>query len=154
MGPIKIIEWQAPDHELPERATDWYISVVVIGISASVASLFLNNFLFAVFCLLSTISIIIHAAKKPEMLDFAITSRGIQIRHDFFPYAKLHSFWIDHENNKNDIILHSDRAVLPHLIVPIRDVDPEYIRMELRKHLPEKYAHKNLFDKALEYMGF
>lgn len=154
MEGIKIIEWQAPDHELPTRAADWYISVIVVGVSVSIASLFLDNFLFAVFCLLSTISIIIHAAKKPEMLDFAISNRGIQIRHDFFPYDKLHSFWIDQEKDKNDIILHTDRNVLPHLIIPIKNVNPEFVRNELRKHLPEKYAHKNLLDKALEYLGF
>jgi hypothetical protein len=96
MEGTKIVEWQAPDHELPVRPADWYISVLVVGISVSIAAMFLNNILFAIFCLLSTGSIIIHAAKKPEMLDFAITTRGIQIRHDFHPYAKIHSFWIDH----------------------------------------------------------
>ncbi|MDO8493173.1 MAG: hypothetical protein Q7S19_01350 [bacterium] len=153
-GGIKIIEWQAPDHELPIRATDWYISIVVIGVSASVAALFLGNFLFAIFCLLSTVSIIIHTAKKPEMIDFAITSQGMQIRHDFFSYNNLHSFWIDNDKGKNEIILHSDRNVLPHLIIPIRGVETEYVRMELRRHLPEKYAHKNFFDRSLEYLGF
>ena len=154
MDGTKIIEWQAPDHELPTRAADWYISVIVVGISISIGAIFLNNILFAIFCLLSTASIVIHAAKKPEMIDLIITSRGIQIRHDFFHYNNLHSFWIDDDNGKNDIILHSDRNVLPHLIVPIRGVDPEVVRLELRRHLPEKYAHKNLFDKALDYLGF
>ena len=154
MSDNKIIEWQAPDHDLPIKAADWYISVIVIGLSISVASLFLHNLLFAVFCLLATISIIIHAAKKPEMIDFSLTTQGIQIKHDFFPYGKLYSFWINHQKNKNEIILHSDRTVLPHLIVPIRDVDPEDVRMLLKQHVPERHAHKNLFDITLEYLGF
>ena len=153
-SPTKILEWQAPDHELPTKESDWYISVIVIGVSISIASLFLNNLLFAIFCLLATFSIIIHMAKKPEIIDFSITTRGIQIRHDFFPYAKLHSFWIDHEKEKEEIILLSDRAVLPHMIVPIRDIDPEQLRLVLRQYLPERYVHKNLFDRALEYLGF
>ncbi len=154
MAETKIIEWQAPDHDLPNKPVDWYISVVVVGISISVASLFLHNLLFAIFCLLSTISIIIHMAKKPEIIDFSLTTQGVWIRHDFFPYSKLHSFWINHAKNKDEIILHSDRNVLPHLIVPIKDVDPEYVRVELKRHIPERYAHKNFFDIALEYLGF
>ncbi len=154
MEDFKIIEWQAPDHELPERATDWYISVIVIGISAAIASLFLGNPLFSIFCVVSTASIIIHMAKKPEWIDFSVGTRGVQIRHDFFPYKNLHSFWIDNENGKNEIILLSDRNVLPHLIVPIRGIDAETIRLELRKYLPEREVHKNLLDKALEWMGF
>ncbi len=154
MQGTKIIEWQAPDHELPTRATDWYISVIVVGVSVTIASFLLNNPLFAIFCLLSTISIIIHAAKKPEMIDFSVSSHGIQIRHDFFPYNKLHSFCIDHEKGRNEIILHTDRNILPHLIIPIRGVDVEFVRGELRRHLPEKYVHKNFFDHALEYVGF
>ncbi len=154
MEPAKIIAWQAPDHDLHEKAVDWYLSVVAIGTSVAVASFFLNNFIFAIFCILATISIVIHAAKKPEMIDFAITTQGLQIKHDFFPYDTLHSFWINHKKNKGEIIIHSDRAVLPHLIIPIGEMDQEHLRIELRRHIPERYEHKNLFDFALEYLGF
>ena len=150
----KIIEWQAPDHELPERPTDWYLSVGVVGVAISVASFILGNLLFAIFCLLATASIIIHMAKKPESIEFSITDSGIQMRHDFFPYGKLRSFWIDHEKNKNDMVIHSNRSVLPHLVVPIRDVDPEEVREKLRRHIPEIYEHKNLIDKSIDYLGF
>jgi hypothetical protein len=87
------------------------------------------------------------------MIDYSIGSRGIKIRHDVYLYVKIHSFWIDHEKNKNDLILHTENNFLPHLIIPIRGVDPELVRMELRRHLPEKYAHKNFFDRASEYLA-
>ncbi len=148
----KIISWQAPDHELPEKPADWFISVMVVGLAVTIGALFVNNILFAVFAFLATLSIIIHVAKKPEIIDIHLTTEGIEIRHDFFPYRKLHSFCINHTKNKNELLLHSDRSVLPHLIVPIKDVNPEHIRAELRHYIPEVYAHKNLIDKFLEYL--
>ena len=150
----KILSWYTPDHDFPEKPSDWYISVCVIGLAIAIASLFVNNLLFAIFAILSTGSIILHAAKKPEMIEVAISVQGIQIRHDFYPFSKLHSFWINHEKHKDEIILHSDRAVLPHLIIPIRDVNPEWVRAELRMHIPERAAHKNLIDRLQEYLGF
>lgn len=148
----KIISWSAPDHDLPERPFDWFISVVVIGLAITIASLFVSNLLFAIFAFLATMSVIIHAAKKPEQIDIHLTTQGVEIKHDFYPYSKLHSFWIDHKKGKDELLLHSDRAVLPHLIVPIRDIHPEYIRAELKRYIPERYAHKNLVDKLLEYL--
>ena len=150
----KLLTWHAPDHDLPVKAADWYISITVIGVAISIAALFLNNLLFAIFILLATGSVILHAAKKPEMIEISISAQGIQIRHDFYPYSKLHSFWINHEKHKDEILLHSDRAVLPHMIVPIRDVNTEWVRTELRIHLPERAAHKNQIDHAQEYLGF
>lgn len=150
----RIISWQTPDHDLPEKPVDWYISVTIIGIAVAIASIFVNNLLFAIFALLATVSLMIHVAKKPEIIDIHLTSQGVEIKHNFYPYSNLHSFWIDHKKNKDELILHSDRAILPHLIIPIRDVPTEVIRLELRQHLVEKFAHKNLVDKLLEYFEF
>ena len=147
----KIISWQAPDHDLTEKSADWYISVIVIGVAVAIASLLVDNLLFAIFSLLATTSIIIHVAKKPELIDIHLTTEGIEIRHDFYPYGKLHSFWIENNKGRDELLLHSDRAVLPHLVVPIRDAHPEDIRGELRQHIPERQTHKNLADKILEY---
>ncbi|MBI3633173.1 MAG: hypothetical protein HY226_02680 [Candidatus Vogelbacteria bacterium] len=150
----KIISWQAPDHDLPEKPLDWFISVTVVGVAITIASLFVSNITFAIFSFVATISIIIHIGKKPELIDIHLTPDGVEIRHDFYPYRKLHSFWIDREKDNPELILHSDRTVLPHIIVPLRDINPEYVRAELRQHITERYAHKNLVDKFLEYLGF
>ena len=149
-----IIKWSSLEHDLEPKTSDWYISLVVIGASAAIASVLADNLLFAIFAVLATAAIILHASVRPAMLDFEITQHGIQADKEFIPYPRIHSFCVRDIGGKNELIIRTDKFILPYVIIHLDDVPPGLVRNTLLRNLDEVYRIESLPEKALRYLGF
>ena len=149
-----IIRWESLEHDLEPKTSDWYISLIVIGVSIIIASVLADNLLFAIFAILAICAIIIHTSKKPEMLNFEITQHGIQADKEFIPYPRIHSFCVRDIGGKNELIIRTDKFILPFTIIHLGEVPPGLVRNTLLRNLDEVYRIESLPEKALRYLGF
>ncbi len=154
-GSVHSVYWEAPEHNHIEKTNDWYWILGIIAIAGSVAMIIFNNVLFAIVIILGALTMIITGQRKPRVIEFEVSNRGIRIENDLYPFSTLESFYLDEENIPGpQLIVKSKKLFVPLLILPI----PEEYMLEIEdiiaprlheEHLEEPFSHR-----LLEYFGF
>ncbi len=154
VAPFKI-EWDAPEHEHKKRSSDWFTAVGIISISVAVASVIFGNIIFGILVLVSVFALILFINRPPEDVHVVVNENGITRGRIHYPYSTLHSYWLDTEHPHPKILLRSEKAFIPLIIIPIDpDIDAEKLDDTLKEFLPEKYHAMPFVEKVLEYLGF
>ena len=152
---VQSITWEAPEHAHVERGANWFWIVGIIGVASAAAAIILGDTLFGVVILLGTVTVILFAQREPKILPFAVTTRGIRMGSELFPYSTLESFHIDDENPGGpQLIVRSNRILLPLLILPIPEEYLDEIDDLLGSRLPEEHLEEPLSHKLLELFDF
>jgi hypothetical protein len=149
--------WEAEEYYFQEKTSDWYWAVGIIGVSVAVLSIIFGNTLFAVLILLSTFSLALFASKRPSILRFEVSKKGIMIGKTLYPFGTLDSFWVEdnrHIGRPSKLIVKSRKAMVPLIAVPLGDINPEEVRDFLMDHLLEDHHVEPLGQKFLEFFGF
>lgn len=149
-----ILEWQALEYDPTEKSSDWFWVVGTIGTISIILAILFKNFLFAIILLLGTFIVMMYGARKPELITFSISTKGIRAKNDLYPFKNLIGFAIKSGEGPDKLLIHSNRLFLPHIILPIEDIDPELIRERLSIMLPEETFEESFVDTLIERLGF
>ena len=149
------MQWETLEHFYTEKTNDWYASVILIS-GALVAVEFLsNNFLLITLTIIGTITFILLAARRPEIMHVEISQRGVRAGNILYAFHTLDAYAIAEYNHETRLLLESNRRIMPLIVVPIADnVDIEELREVMNKHLPEKELHESFPHLLLEKFGF
>lgn len=147
------IEWQAYDRLEQHHCPDWYWAVSVIALSITVTSVLLNNILFAILVVISTVVLFLRTLQKPQLVKYELTNRGLWSNKDFSPFTTLESFWVT-DNESAKLIIKSKGLIIPLSVISLGDTDPEMVRDFLRDYLPETEHEEPLAKHIMEYLGF
>jgi len=154
MSPKEIITWSAPEYEQKEKSADWYVAFGIIAISTSVASFFLGNMLFAILILIGAFTLAMYSMREPGVMDMALSSRGVIVNNKIYQYNSLESFWVEEYGKEPKIIIQSEKALMPYIIIPLGDADPDDVRDFLFEYLEEEEHVEPLSHKLMDYLGF
>jgi hypothetical protein len=151
-----IIRWQAHEYEYVEKDSNWYWAVGIITVAGAVVAFIAGNILFGILILLAGFTLSMHAARKPELMNFEINPKGVMSDSTLYPYTTLESFWVDDMSDVNPkIILKSEKLFMPHIIIPYpADTDPEELRDYLGYYIAEEEMYEPFSHKLMEYLGF
>jgi len=148
------ISWRAPEYKDEKKSADWYWAVGIVAVAGAAAAVFLGNVLFAILLVVGALSLMLFAARPPELLDVSIEENAIVIGSFRYPFATLESFWINEHFNPPKLLITSKRTFAPHIILAIHDVPADEIRSRLVEKLPEHEQHESLIQMLMEYLGF
>jgi hypothetical protein len=149
------MEWEAFEHIHNEKGSDWFWAVGVVIVGIAVTAIILGNLLFAMLILISGSALLVSAVKKPRLIRFAITDRGILIGNKMYPYTTLESFWVEDEIMPPKLILKSQKVFMPYLLLPLSDeVDTDLARDLLLEVLEEIEHHQTALEHFMDYLGF
>jgi len=149
------IEWEAYEYTHTEKDRDWYWALGLIAIAGAVAALLFNNVLFAVLIIAASFALALFASRKPDLVSFAITQRGVRIDDKLYPFQALESFSIDEESSHPPkLILESNKTFAPHLVIPLEGVDIDEVHDFLLDFLLEGEHIDPLSHRLMEYLGF
>lgn len=152
---FRAITWEAPEHRHVEKSSDWYWALGIIAVAAAIASMVFGDVLFGVVILLAASTMVLFSHRKPKMLTFEVSVRGIRIGNDLFPYPGLDSFSIDEENLAGpQLILKSKHFFTPLIILPIPEEYIDDIESIIAPRLPEEHLTEPLGHRLLEFFGF
>ncbi len=154
MNPDKTIAWSTQEYEYKEKKTDWYIALVIIAISISLASFLLGNILFAILIIIGTFTLAMYSIREPGTIDVELNKRGIIVNDIIYPYNTLESFWVEEYDREPKIIIQSEKALMPYIIIPLGNIDPDKVREFLFEYIEEKEHHESLLHKLVESLGF
>lgn len=153
---MNTIRWQGYEYTHYEKSSDWFWALGIVALSSAVTAIIFKNILFALLILIGAFTIALFAAKKPHLVHFEITRRGVAIDDTLYPFTTLESFWIDEdEHGHHTLIIKSQRAVMPYIIIPLSEtIEFEDIRNTLLEKLDEEELHEPASHKILEFFGY
>ncbi|HBV01257.1 MAG TPA: hypothetical protein DEF00_02570 [Candidatus Taylorbacteria bacterium] len=146
------LEWKAYDKTPKENGPDWYWAVSIIAISIMITAVVLNNILFAVLVVISTIALFLRTLQKPRLVSYELTNRGLWTNKNFQPFTALESFFVEEQEPK--LLLKVKGLVTPLSVIPLESVDSQTVREFLQDYLPEEEMHEPLSKRIMEYLGF
>ncbi len=149
--------WETEEYYFQEKTSDWYWVVGIIGISIAILAMIFGDTLFALLILISTFALALFASKRPHVVRFEVSKKGIMIERTLYPYATLDSFWVEdnrHIGTPSKLIVKSRKAIVPLIAIPLDGIDPDDVRDFLLDNLLEDHHPEPLGQKILEYFGF
>ena len=149
------ISWQGYEYDHHEKSSDWFWALGIVALSSAVTAIF-KNILFALLILIGAFTIALFAAKRPHLVHFEITRRGVSIDDILYPFTTLESFWVDEDEHGHlTLILKSQRVVMPYIIIPLAEsIEFENVRNILLSKLEEEELQEPISHKILEFFGF
>jgi len=153
----KKLEWQAFEYDYQAKSTDWFWIIWILAIGTAITAYLFNNLLFGIFILISAFSLSLYASRKPDLLNFILSDKGISIGKKLISFTSLKSFWIedDNPNGQRKIIFQANKKTVPYIVIPLSEsVDTEFLREFLLKQLEEVEHTEPLSQKILEKLGF
>lgn len=151
---INKVEWSAPEYKHKEKSVDFLWTIGLSTIVLAVAAVWLHNYLFAVFILISGGTLILFSIRNPQEVTFAIETSGITMGKDKYEWKKVKGFNIKKENNEALLLIELDKYMLPVYTIPLPiDIAPE-IKESLLKIIPNKEIEESPSMKFIEKIGF
>lgn len=153
------INWKTIEHYHEEKSSDWYWILGIITIASAILSIYFGNILFAIVILLSAFTMILHLQSEHSEIEVSVNKKGIRINNTLYPHTTLESFWIEEEeeieNIPNQIIIKSQKTLVPLIIIPMPDeVDPDELREYLLNYLDEEELDEPFSHRLMEFLGF
>ena len=154
---VKLISWEAYEHTHREKSKDWYWSLGIISVTASVLSIIFGNYIFGVLLIIMGAALGIVGAQHPNLVYFELNKMGVRIGNKLYPYATLESFWVQdnsHFGGDSVLLIKSRKLMAPLMVIPLDEVETEEIRDFLLYNLLEKELQESLSQLILENLGF
>jgi hypothetical protein len=149
------ITWQIEEYAHLEKGPDWFWALGVIAIASAAIAIIYHDTLFAIFILLAAGILGYYAARKPEIIEIAISDDGIRVRNYFFPFEKLKGFAIEETEVDSHLLIESDRAIMPVIAIGLpATLDTEELTRLLETKLVVKPLKEGPSHRIMQYLGF
>lgn len=148
------LEWSAPEYMEKEHSQDWFWALGVIVVCGSIASMIYRDYFFAGLLVLGGILLGFFAIKKPEMVEYELSNRGLRIDKRVFPYDSLKSFYV-RLHPEPTLLIHSQRFFMPVIAIPLGEEFAEEVREVMLAHnVPEEKLTEHSTEKIMDSLGF
>ncbi|MCR4314031.1 MAG: hypothetical protein NUV84_02170 [Candidatus Uhrbacteria bacterium] len=136
----ELLSWEAWEFPPVERSQRWYIIASLLGVGLLLYAVFTANFVFGLIVLMFAVITIMKDLKKPARVPVFVTTAGIALGNEFYPYQDIRDFSIsfDPPTVKSLYITFHGRTQ-PMLSIDLDDMNPNEVRRTL---LP--YVYENL----------
>jgi len=152
------IKWEAPEFENRERDVSWYWISIIIAAAIIAFAVWQRNFLFGIFVVIAEILIIIWGDRKPRMVAFTLTEKGIGIElGKFHPFAGMENFSIDKSADGelwDTIIFHFHGKFKIPLMIKLPKKRLEEAKAIIKKSLEEIDYEPSFLDSLEKLIGF
>ncbi|MFA5773530.1 MAG: hypothetical protein WC908_02555 [Candidatus Paceibacterota bacterium] len=158
MDEIKIntIEWSLPEYSHKERNNDWFWSLGLITIIACGIAIWLHNYVFAVFLLISGCCLIMFTMRHPQNVTYIIETKGLTMGKDLHEWKSIKSFNI--KNNEKDIfaklLIETSKHFLPIYTIPLPKEKVEEVKETLLKVATRSEINESQSMLFMEKLGF
>lgn len=146
------MEWQVEDRQPNTKSSEWYLAVGIIVLAVAGTAVIFKNILLAVLIVIAFVSIVLNHRRKNQILNVAITRKGIKIDDLLYTFDNLESFHVD--EGRDLLILKSKKFFSTHIMIPIEGVSPEELEQILGEYLESEEMRESALEQFLEYLGF
>jgi hypothetical protein len=152
----QILRWSAYEHDPKERSSDWYWALGIVAVCLAIASIILENYLFALLIVVAAGVLVLYARQPMEEVEFVLTDRGIRIHGTLHRFDQMIAFWVEDEHTgaEHAQLLIATKKVRHHMmVIPIEGIEPSAIRAFMKNHIRERHLQEPAAHKILEWFG-
>ncbi len=150
----RAITWEAPEHYYQERGKDWYFILTILVVALGVSALLFNNVLFALLIFVSGGTLALASLKRPSIIPYGVSVRGIRIDEDLYPYTTLAAYHIDEEDSRGpQLMILTKKRFTPLIVIPLPEEYIDDVEDIIRDRLEEKFLEEPAFFKLIERFG-
>ena len=152
-----VMEWEGYEYEHSPKSADWYWALGIVAVAGTIASVLFGNFLLAFLIIVATVTISLHATKRPPLHHFRLVETGLMIGDDLHPYERMTSFSVleDIEGELPPVLsIKTESWHSPHLVIPLAGVDADMLYMYLLHHVDEDEHRHTFSDVVAAWLGF
>lgn len=161
------IRWHAEEYTEHKKSADWYWWLGIITIVIVTFAVHLDNILFAFIVVIASFTLALYSVKKPEIIEYSVTERGIRIGKKLYLYQSFDAFCIhktleddDDTDKKQDktasqrrLFLKSHNILAPLIVIPLaNDVSTESVRELLLEYIQEEKMEEPLSQKVINLL--
>lgn len=148
-----LLRWWAYEYPPVKRSANAYISLLILAAAIVGAAILLNNILFAILIVIGVTLLLLFAIRRPRIVAFEITDRGIVVDKKLYLFKDLDAYWIL-DDTPPKLLLQSKGLLSPLISISLENVNPYAVKESLHHHIQEKELHEPLAQKLLEYLGW
>jgi len=151
------LTWQAPEFEYRTKNVSWYWLTMILAVIIIGVAVWQRNFLFGFFVIMAEVLLLVWGNKKPELVNFEITTKGLTIAgREFYPYADIKSFAIEEDENNewSSLQLKFHRRIRPSLQTSIPTSKSEKISKALSIVVEKVEPHQSLTESLERFFRF
>jgi len=111
--------------------------MVATGATAAILFVLLSQYTLAVIVFLASLVMVLGSSDQPQILTHTVTPKGLLINNWLLSWNDVKSFWIVGAPEGNKLYLETVKRGLPIVTVYLGKANPEVLRAELLKYLPE-----------------
>ena len=151
---IERIEWQAPEYTHKERSTDWFWYVGLGVLVLSIAAIWFHNYVFAIFILISGVSLIMFNIRHPQIMTFAIDNDGLMVGKDIHPWNKIKGFRVKDNDTDPKLLVITSRHFMPIYAIPLLPNISKEVKEALLKVASEVEIEESRSALFMDKIGF
>jgi hypothetical protein len=151
---IDKIEWSAPEYKHKEKSIDFLWTIGLGALIACGLAIWLGNYLFAVFLVISGASLILFSIRHPEEVHFVIETSGITLGKDKYPWKEVKGFHIKKEEDYAVLLIELNKYLLPIYTIPLPLNQIPEVKESLLKIIPNIELEESKSMKFMEKLGF
>lgn len=142
-----LIAWEGPEYETYQRDRQWYIVAAVLLLLIVAYAVIVNSPIMAITFILIGLVGYIYLQRDPQEIVFAVTREGVYAGRQLYSYAEIESFWVFYEPPHTYLLtLTLKSRLVPHVHLPLHQVDPVALRAALMEFIPERRKEMDLVD--------
>lgn len=153
---IERINWIAPEYLYKEHSNDWFWTIGLIALVGTIAAIWFESYVFAIFIFISGISLIMFTVKQPKIFEFTIDNKGLMVGKEEFFWKDLKSFNIKELESSefNKLLVETSKSFLPIYSFFIPKEITEKIRREVGKMVRKSEIDESRTIQFAEKIGF
>ncbi|MFA6136362.1 MAG: hypothetical protein WC705_03360 [Candidatus Paceibacterota bacterium] len=150
-----IISWEIKSHEEREKSQWFYFITLGVMVLLLVFSVWQKNFLFGIFIILATGTILFLSTQRPEVFLFKLSDKEISIGEEtVYSYDRFNHFDIyEFGDGDFELFLVFKEKLKAILRIRIYKGDKEKIEEFLKVKLPQKKTEPSLLDLVSKIIG-
>jgi hypothetical protein len=151
---LRSISWEAPRHHHVEKGNDWFFALAIVVVALIIAAIIIDNTLLALLFGLAGGVLSIAAAKRPPIVPFSVSVRGVKVEDQIYPFSVLESYHIDEDDPRGpQLYLQQNKKLMPLLVLPIPAEHVDDIEDILQPRLKEEELDEPMAMKLMELFG-
>lgn len=153
--PVPTVKWTASEYVAHDKNPLWYVLVVLASVAiAGIVYLITRELVSPVVVVILGISFAFFGARRPQVLEFAVTNTGVQIGQKHYPFGMFRTFSIIEEDAVRSILLMPlQRFNLP-ISIYYDPADEQRIIEALSVHLPHEERDASPVDRFMRRIRF
>ncbi len=148
-----LIAWKAPERLHKTRGKEFFTTVGAFVFLLSIITLFFKEILLMITIWAFAFISIAMSKTQPEIIDYAITTRGLKIGKNKYRWSGLARFWLEEKLEKVILYVDTFRSFPGRLALILDKPDKDKIKAILVKKIPYDKPEDTFVDKAGKWLS-